>query len=229
MGTRSLIGRRVEADDQPVDLSILIASHTSRVPYFEQLVGQLTPQLTPQVEVVVYWNRGGKTIGEYRQALLEDARGEYVCFIDDDDKVPDYYCREILEALETSPDYVGFNLQYVDRARRGYSGVARHTIENNGWANTRTRRGARYERDITHLNPIRRIIALQGVFSGNVGEDRRWAESVRSLVESEVFVDRIMYFYTYDRNKSLRERRPEHGFPRPVLPEGFRYHPDSDS
>lgn len=207
--------------------SILVATHVARHKSFDALVRNLAPQTTSDIEVVVYWNRGGLDIGAYRQALLEDSVGEYVSFVDDDDRLPPYFCSEIIGAVATRPDYVGFELKLTDRTKSTVrTGRALHSLEHNGWST-----GPRaYLRDVTHLNPIRRDLAVMGRFDGVSGEDRRWSEQVRPHVRSQVYVDRVMYFYDYNRRKSQRGgERVESPHKPPRLPEGFRYHPDSDS
>lgn len=211
--------------------SILIASHSSRVAHLARLAASIAPQLTPNVEVVVLWNRGGEPLGKYRDRLLEEARGEYVCFVDDDDRIPDYYVTEILAALETAPDYVGFRVAFTDTSERPMSrsfrlGVAYpavHSLKNKKWF----QEGTTFYRDVSHLNPIRRSIALQGSFMGEHAEDVNWAKTVRGVPQSEVFIDRTMYFYDYCLQESIRSGGEHAGGDRPSLPEGFRYHPDS--
>lgn len=205
--------------------SILIATHVSRADKFSRLVSQLAPQLTPDIEALVYWNRGGLDIGGYRQALLEESCGEYVSHVDDDDRIPDYFCSEILSALSDKPDYVGFDLAFTDLTKKRTL-LAQHSIQNAGWSDGGF--GHAFLRDVTHLNPIRREIAIRGRFVGNRGEDRDWATEVRKHVQSEVYVGRVMYFYDFDRSLSVRGGRWVNGAGRPELPEGFRYHPKSD-
>lgn len=211
-----------------VTWSILIATHVARHKTFDLLVRNLTPQVAPHdIEVVVYWNRGGLNIGEYRQALLEESAGVYVSFVDDDDRLPPYFCTEILGALVSRPDYVGFELEFTNRTRTvARVGRAFHSLEYTGWSTE----PQGYLRDITHLNPIRRDIAVRGTFEGVRGEDRQWVEQIRPYVATQVYVDRVMYFYDYNRRKSQRGGQHVNSPHKPPkLPAGFRYHPDSDT
>lgn len=207
--------------------SILIATHVARHRTFDLLVRNLASQVAPHdIEVVVYWNRGGLNIGAYRQALLEESAGEYVSFVDDDDRLPSYFCAEIMGAIESRPDYVGFELKLTDRTKPVQrTGRAIHSLEYAGWS---TGSGV-YQRDITHLNPVRRELAVKGRFDGVSGEDRRWSEQIRPYVHSQVYVDQVMYFYDFNRRKSQRGgEHTESPHKPPRLPEKFRYHPDSD-
>lgn len=193
----------------------------------ERLAGLLAPQLVDGVEAVVLWNRGRRKLGEYRTRLLNDAAGEYVSFVDDDDRVPDYYVAEVLRALEFRPDQVGFKVEFKDidgQVRSaGSVTIADHSLRHGRWYETRTS----FFRDVSHLNPIRRELALTGSFEGTYAEDVAWANTVRSHVSNEVYVDRVMYFYDFSQSKSIRHGKPGDGTP-PVLPAGFRYHPESE-
>lgn len=210
--------------------SILIASHVSRRDSLYRLIGLVEPQLTPQVEVDVLWNRGQLGIGEYRQKLLDKARGEYVNFVDDDDRIPDHYVSDILEALETDPDYVGFQVHMHDASDPPVLGKreirVEHSIRYEGWFG----RAPNLYRDISHLNPIRRDIAIKGRFVGGRSEDRKWAKEVRPWVKTEVYIPKVMYFYDFERGKSVpHERFDRRRVNPPDLPEGFNFHPDSDA
>lgn len=199
----------------------------SRVDRLPNLFRMLHP--SEPVEVVVLWNRGGVDRSVYYNALVADARGEYVCFVDDDDRVPEHYCDTIVEAVESSPDYVGFRVEVNDLSKqpinkrwRRYS--ASHSIRWRGWY----QRGNQFFRDVSHLNPIRRDIALQVPFPPGRALDHDWAKAVRPLISSETFVDEVMYFYDYDSGQAVGSRRDTRHAARPDLPDGFRYHPDSE-
>ena len=207
-------------------LSILIPTVGRRNDKFVRLVESLTTQIKRpnQVEIIAYWNNGELSIGEYRQALLREALGEYVCFIDDDDTVPDYYVKEILKAL--GKDYVGFEVRLFNDGVEAKKVV--HSLSHGIWHEDEHG----YYRGVTHLNPIKRTIALQGTFSQNgAGEDAAWAKAVSSYTHTENYIDKVMYLYWHDnsdthfggdcRKHSKIYRRPA------IKNKNFRYHPDS--
>lgn len=193
---------------------------------FKRLMKCLLPQVKGKpVEIVAFWNNGECTIGDIRQALLDDAKGEYVCFVDDDDMVPEYYVEEILKNL--GEDYVGFRVEFYNDGN--LKPPVYHSIKYPNWFEAYDG----YYRNITHLNPIKREIALQGSFgSKDLGEDANWAESVASLVKTENYIDRIMYYYYHesmDTNFGSNYTMPyQKKFMKPNFNnKEFRYHPGS--
>jgi glycosyltransferase involved in cell wall biosynthesis len=179
-------------------LSILIASLGRRHRQLRDLLSELMPQVTPNIEVLVYPNNGELTIGEYRQTLLEAAHGDYICFVDDDDSLPPFYCEEIIKAIKQKPDYVGFKVQLTNNEIERPPAI--HSLRFPGWF--QDEHG--YYRGVTHLNPIKRELALKGDFTQSLasGEDEGWARQVRPFVKTEVFIDKFMYFYRHDTSDS---------------------------
>lgn len=207
----------------PPKVSILIATQGRRNDKFQALVRELLRQFstTNDFEIVAYWNNGEKSIGDIRQALLEEAKGEYVCFIDDDDWVPDWYCAEILNHL--GKDYIGFEVELFEKDHK----MPRvfHSIRYGIWHQD----DQGYYRGITHLNPIRREIALQGKFGQQgLGEDEDWARTISPLVRTENYIDKIMYYYRHDADDTSfgGQRQKPQTYTRPVIDHpNFRYHP----
>lgn len=205
-------------------LSILIATIGRRSEKFLELVGKLLEQEKDfPIEIVAYWNNGELSIGEIRQRLLESAKGEYVCFIDDDDKVPDYYLAVLLGNL--GKDYVGFEVELFNKGRR----MPRvfHSIRYTNWHQD----DDGYYRGVTHLNPIRRELALLGDFGlEGSGEDQSWSIAVTPHVKTENYIELVMYRYMHDSEESSfgPTKHPPGQYTRPALKHPkFRYHPNS--
>ena len=186
--------------------SILVPTLGERRPLFDRLMAGLLPQLDPyggNVRVVGWHNNGAPSLPRIRQSMVVQSESDYVSFVDDDDLVAPYYVDAIVKALETWPDYVGFQVQcYSDGIP---TAVSYHSLEHRRWRNL----PHRYERDISHLNPIRTAIARKADFTraGGRAEDRAWAEQIRRarLLKTEVVVDRIMYHYLYSTSRTPGE------------------------
>ena len=172
-------------------LSIMILTIATRAAYFERLMAILRPQLTAEVELLVDCDNGEVSIGAKRQRLLQQATGEYVCFIDDDDLVPEDYVEATLAALVSRPDCVGWKMH------RLCDGVfEREQIKSLRYRDTRSTQPEFEPPD--QLSPIRREIARKvGFLNLNRGEDTAYSDRVQKFLKIEVFLDRVMYTYEY--------------------------------
>lgn len=181
-------------------LSILICTLEKRKTLFNVLLHHLKSQIKDKktVEILSNCDNGEMTIGEKRNKLLEVAKGDYVCFIDDDDWVDENYVSLILEALESYPDCVqligvmntdGFNQRRFE-----------HSISHGRYQDL----NGVYYRPPNHLNPIRRDLALMFKFpEKDFGEDTEWAMQVKrsAILQREAPLDKVIYHYRYKSRK----------------------------
>lgn len=184
-------------------LDILIASVYVRHAQLVALLNHLAPQLEPfdgRARVILARDDGEAAVGSKRNQLMLAATGRHCCFIDDDDQVSPVYVERIMEALVSDPDYVGFRLNV---SLNGFpSKPAIHSLTNEEWSETDTA----YLRGISHINPIRRTYAVQGLpFWPGFGEDKDWADRVKAtgLVKTEVYIPEALYHYDWSSTGSL--------------------------
>lgn len=184
-------------------LSVLIATVPERAIEYGLLSTELDRQRKGlPVEVLTDIRaRGTVTVGAKRQALLEQAKGDYVVSIDDDDWVPPEYISTILGALQTNPDCIG-HYELVE----GMAKVPQLSIwtkQAGRWMNgqeARKRYGVEYVRTTFHKTPLKREHALAIGFKDMAfGEDHEFAQRLMASgrLKTEVFIPRVLYFYRY--------------------------------
>ena len=186
-------------------LSILIPTLPERSNLFSKLFFDINFQIEMQnafgiVEVLTDEAPKGKSIGQKRNELLNKAKGEYVCFIDDDDKISNDYLRLILKALNNKPDCL--SLKGVITMDGQMPKYFEHSIKYNEYRTTQNL--ITYERYPNHLNVIKRDIAVQFKFPEiNFGEDTDWATQINKsgLLKKETYIDEVLYYYNYISNK----------------------------
>lgn len=187
-------------------LSICICSLEKRLATLHILMRHLDKQMQKfpgQVELLVETDNGAIPTGTKRNILYRKAQGKYVCSIDDDDWVPDWYIETILKAVQTDPDTVGF---HGVMTTHGQNPEGFFISKFNPYL-TQKKNGKRnhYLRYTNHLSPIRTTIALQFPF-----EDIYWEEDFKfatalheaKALKTEVIINRSMYEYRYIRKKS---------------------------
>jgi glycosyltransferase involved in cell wall biosynthesis len=170
-----------------------------RATKLKELMTVLEPQITKEVQLIVYYNNFEKPIGELRQEIVDMAKGQYISFIDDDDLVPSDFIETILPHLNGKNDYVGFKVALFNNGVR--KKPVYHSLKYTDWKED----DAGYYRDITHLNPLKIEIARQATFRGGSGEDVAWANQLRGKAKREVFIDREMYEYRHSSTDTLSD------------------------
>jgi len=167
-------------------LSILVPCIPERWKGFYKWEGKFKvyPCLTPKHPI-------GPTIGEKRDWLVQMAKGEYLCFIDDDDSIRPDGLFQIVDALKQNPDVVTFQAQFRD------------TIINmdlNNKVNEQYEPNLRMiQRPPWHVCVFRTEIAQRYHFPfKNYGEDWPWCEQVIKDCKTQVHIDEVLYYYNWD-------------------------------
>jgi hypothetical protein len=189
--------------------SILILTMSSRQDKFLFLLSKLLPQCAGhRVEVVALYSRPGGRVPQLRQEMLNDARGRFVSFVDDDDLVAPNFVSAIMAAIQDPEvDSVGFQVAIWD------SGVRLAPCYNTrqfglGWWNE----PSRLIRDWSMLNPVRKDIADRCTYllSQGVGEDYEFGRQLVPLLGKEAYIDEELYYYIWDRQDSVQIRLKPH-------------------
>jgi glycosyltransferase involved in cell wall biosynthesis len=182
-----------------MDLSILIPTIPSRAGMLQELLESLTKQIKgKEVEILV--NSEDLSIGEKRNKLLEQAKGKYVCFIDDDDEVSSRYIDLIFEGIIRDVDCC--SLRGVITWNGENHEIFEHSIRYSKYHTTNNY--VKYERYPNHLNAIKATIAKQFKFPEiNYGEDTEWATQVHKsgLIKTEYYIHDTIYHYKFIPNK----------------------------
>lgn len=147
-------------------------------------IGLLSKEFDPKLD-----------LGQNRNELRGHATAEYISYFDDDDFPSANYISRIRPLLD-GIDYVGHKVQiYCSHMQYCEYGNTDHSLDYKGW----TRHGMNFLRDISHINPIRRELAIQSDFVGGYGEDERWARALREkgIVKTQHYIPEVMYHYIW--------------------------------
>ena len=115
-----------------MDISILICTIEGREKPLSELLNILDNQKNEKVEILLNKDNREKTVGKKRNELINQAKGKYICFIDDDDIVSDDYISKILYSINNSnPDVIGLELDYIVNGVK--KGRAYHSLKYKSW------------------------------------------------------------------------------------------------
>jgi glycosyltransferase involved in cell wall biosynthesis len=186
-------------------LSILIPTLHRRKQYFDRIEKILNSQLTDKVEILTEIDNGELSIGAKRNKLMNRAKGDYTCFVDDDDLVSSDYIQKILEAIKYDCDCVGIHLLHFNDGVLG--GFTYHSLQYSKWfENKDSVLGVmRYYRNPNHINPIKRELALKCPFPDiSMAEDKDFSTKILPYLHTEAYIHVPIYYYMF-RSHHLRD------------------------
>jgi glycosyltransferase involved in cell wall biosynthesis len=186
-------------------LSILICTVTGRVEkHLPLLVQQIQKQVDDQqqnnIEILYFGDNKKRSIGRKRNDLLKLAQGKYVCFLDDDDKISSVFISRLMPHLHVSTDIICY---MVECSVDGGTGKPVYYNKNH---TKNTNYPEYYERMPNHLMVVKRELALQTLFKDiSFGEDKDYSIRLKPLLQSQILIEEVLYYYIYDKLTSEAE------------------------
>lgn len=182
------------------NLSILIPTVPGREHFMDKIMEQVSNQAAAWPEVEICWSIGLRnvSIGMRRNELVAKAKGDYVCFIDDDDRIADNYIELVMAGIATNPDCCSLNGIIITDGKDHKPFI--HSIDYTEFFE----RDGVYYRCPNHLNTIRTELARQCPFPDwQRSEDSNFAFQLRDkgLLQVEYKIPETLYYYDYVSDK----------------------------
>ena len=201
-----------------IKLSILVLTVPSRLSFFyPRIMKQLLDQCAgfPEVEILGLFDNKKRTVGEKRQDLLNIARGEYLVFIDDDDRIADDYVSTIIYALNCHPETDCVVFDCICRIEDGAEKYCKYGIEfEYGDISDTEWRGKP-----AHTMVYKSSIAKKHVYSStNFGEDCEWVIRACVDIKHQTRIDKVLYYYDC-KERTTSETR---GIPDNIIQENVK-------
>lgn len=183
-----------------IKLSVLVPSvHTRRTSFIpkslEMLYGQydnLPPNLQDKIEILFLIDNKKMMLGGKRNSLVDLAQGEYVVFVDDDDRIEPNYLSELLQAVETDADVVTFKVSVTING--GKPKIATYSKGYEKDYNTKTG----YYRLPNHICCVKREHAVKVAFPNIIyGEDKIYGQLLKEHLKTEHAINKVLYHYDY--------------------------------
>lgn len=172
-------------------LSILIPSLIGREKYLARLYDILKPQLSNDIEVLIHTDNKQITTGSKRNNLINDAKGEYIIFVDDDDRVSADYVEQVMVGINRGVDAVTITSIITVDGKNPRFVIDSPYQENRFYKNT-------YYRGVQHLDAVKRELASQIKYEDiSFGEDAKWTKAMHEsgLIKTWYRVGKPIYFY----------------------------------
>lgn len=198
-------------------LSILIPTTQDRaafieklnVQFHEQLGSHVRPRLTSpggividrfaDVEVIYFHDNKEHSIGYKRNILLDLAEGQYLAFIDSDDRIGANYFKHAFTGIEMGVDACGLTGIITEDGQNPKKFV--HSMKYDSWFE----KDNVYYRNNNHLNVVKASIAKQMRFPEvSMGEDHSYSKQLLAsgLIKTEYWDENeVLYMYDYISKK----------------------------
>lgn len=181
-------------------LSILVCStHNRYNTFLPKLLGQLFAQcdalplhLQCEVEVIAVIDNKCRMLGTKRNDLLNMAQGDYVVFVDDDDRVSDDYVQQLLNAATIGADIITFEVEVSlngNQPKPCYYDM-RYKEDYN--------LPESYHRLPNHIMAVKRELALATKYQDILkGEDADYSKRLLPLLNTQHTIEKVLYYYDY--------------------------------
>jgi glycosyltransferase involved in cell wall biosynthesis len=189
-------------------LSILIASvHTRRNTFLPRILENVFSQYDllseaeqDEVEILMLLDNKKMMLGDKRNLMIDQAQGEYVVFVDDDDVIADDYISSILEATKENSDVITFQAEVTMNGAD--KKICYYSKDFSADRDTRTT----YERLPNHICAIKKSIAQTVEFPAVLhGEDRPYAKLLKPLLNTQTIINNVLYYYLYQSETSEKQ------------------------
>lgn len=189
-----------------IKLSILIATVPSRIrTFYPNLLDSINSQIRDRndIEVIGFYDNKKRTVGSKRNELLKLAQGQFLTFIDDDDRIANDYIKSIMEYIEKNPnaDCIVFDCITTIDGDKDNPTYSKYSINYDY-----THNGDQWRGKPAHTMVWKSSIAKKHIYvDQNYGEDIDWVKRACQDIKNEIRIDKVLYYY--DFNNATTETR----------------------
>lgn len=187
-------------------LTVGVLSVLSRLDRLAALLGDLSRQADGlSAEILCLFDNKRRTIGAKRNAMLDIARGRFIMFVDDDDRVEPDYVQSVLQAILANPNTDCVVFDVLVHIHGQSQKVCKYGVELSHGED-----GGAYYRLPNHVMCHRVDIARRFPYQDiSYGEDDIFAAAIRNSIGSQIRIPKILYHYQANESTSeaIKHRR----------------------
>lgn len=189
-------------------LSILVPSVAERRNSFlpkclDMLYGQL--ELLPkeqqkEVEILFLIDNKERMLGSKRNNLIDIAQGEYIVFIDDDDRIEPDYIESLLDAAKSGADVITFKVSVSINGE-----PSKICYYSNKYANDYNA-ATTYHRLPNHICCVKKELSLKVPFLNiKNGEDSAYSKQLKPHLKTQYEIDKVLYHYDFNEKTTVAQ------------------------
>jgi len=179
-----------------IKLTILVPTVPSRYNnFFIRLMSNLIEQTKSynDIELIGFFDNKKRSVGLKRDEMLKVAQGEYLVFIDDDDRISDDYVKEIMNALYNNPNTDCVVFDCICCVNGGYEKYCKYGIE---FEYGDINEGKDWRGKPAHTMVYKSSIAKKHNFSDmKCVEDYDWVARAYRDINEQTRINKILYYY----------------------------------
>lgn len=189
-------------------LSILVPSVAERRNTFlpkclDMLYGKLESlpkEQQKEVEVLFLIDSKERMLGSKRNNLIDIAQGEYVVFVDDDDRIEPDYIESLLIGIESGADVITF---HASVSLNGEPAKICHYSKN---YNRDYNEANTYHRLPNHICCVKKELALKAPFLNiKKGEDSAYSKQLKPHLKTQYSIEKVLYHYDYNERTTVAQ------------------------
>src|SRR5579871_104809 len=193
------------AASEEVLLTIAVCTMPSRMEGFSKVAQELTKQAEGKpVEIFGFFDNRKSNLSEKRNLVIAGAKGKFISFVDDDDRVEPDYVDAILNAVRQGPDA---DCVVFDVMVHGYTPEPKVCKYDSSY--THGEDASAYYRKPNHVMAYRTEISRRHKFRKDlsaISEDTEWAERASADIKKQLRIQKVLYHYQYDATKTTQLR-----------------------
>lgn len=179
-----------------IKLTILVPTVPNRLELFYiKIMKELIRQTNKynDIELISFFDNKKRSIGKKRQEMINLSQGEYIVFIDDDDRIDENYVDEIMIALYNNENTDCVVFDCICRINGGDSKLCKYGIE---FEYGDILEGKEWRGKPSHTMVYKSSIVKNHQYNDMInGEDIDWVIRAYTDIKLQTRIDKILYYY----------------------------------
>jgi len=166
--------------------------------FLPKILSQLQDQIKgyeTQVELICLLDNKSIMLGEKRNMIVNMAIGEYITFVDDDDRLSDNYIQTLVNTIDNNKDVDCITFIVDVSINKGMYIPCYYSKDYLKDFNEPNK----YSRIPNHICCVKTNIAKETPYQNILrGEDAAYAKDLLPKLNTEVMIDEVLYYYDFN-------------------------------